>query len=106
MLDASWAHARRKLHEVAQAGKAPIAEEGLRLINALYGIEKEIRGQDPAARVAQRQARSKPVLDSFDMWLMQNRSRVSSKSPLGEALKDRKSTRLNSSHVVSSYAVF
>lgn len=82
-----WAHARRKLHEVAQAGKAPIAEEGLRLINALYGIEKEIRGQDPAARVAQRQARSKPLLDSFDMWLTQNRSRVSSKSPLGEALK-------------------
>ena len=49
-----WAHARRKLHEVAQAGIAPIAEDGLKQIAALYRIEKEIRGQSPAARLAAR----------------------------------------------------
>jgi transposase len=30
-----WAHARRKLHEVAQSGIAPIAEDGLKQIAAL-----------------------------------------------------------------------
>ena len=39
-----WAHARRKLHEVAQSGTAPIAEDGLQQIAALYRIEKDIRG--------------------------------------------------------------
>ena len=36
-----WAHARCKLHEVAQSGTTPIAEEGLRQIAALYRIEKD-----------------------------------------------------------------
>lgn len=61
-----WAHARRKLHEVAQAGKAPIAEEGLKLINTFYRIEKVIRGREPAERLALRQERSKPVLETLE----------------------------------------
>ena len=82
-----WAHARRKLHEIAEAGTAPIAEEGLKLINTLYRIEREIRGWSPDERAAARHERTKPALDTFEVWLTQNRSRVSSKSPLGEALK-------------------
>jgi len=82
-----WAHARRKLHEVAQAGKAPIAEEGLKLISTLYRIEKGIRGREQAERLAVRLERSKPVLETLEAWLTRNRARVSSKSPLGEALK-------------------
>ena len=82
-----WAHARRKLHEVAQTGTTPIADEGLRRIAALYRIEKDIRGQCPEARLAARLARAKPILDDFDTWLTANRGRVSAKSPLGEALK-------------------
>ena len=82
-----WAHARRKLHEVAQAGTAPIAEEGLKQIAALYRIEKDIRGLDPEARLAARQDRSAPLIADFEAWLTANRTRVSSKAPLGEALK-------------------
>ena len=82
-----WAHARRKLHEVAQAGTAPIAEDGLRQIAALYRIEKDIRGLSPEARVAARQDRSAPIIAAFESWLLTNRARVSSKAPLGEALK-------------------
>lgn len=82
-----WAHARRKLHEVAQTGTTPIADEGLKQIAALYRIEKDIRGQSPKARLAARQARSKPVIDEFETWLTTHRARVSAKSPLGEALK-------------------
>ncbi|MAY85357.1 MAG: IS66 family transposase [Pseudooceanicola sp.] len=82
-----WAHARRKLHEVAQSGTTPIADEGLRQIAALYRIEKDMRGQTPKARLASRQERSRPILDDFESWLIANRARVSAKSPLGEALK-------------------
>ena len=82
-----WAHARRKLHEVAQTGTTPIADEGLKQIASLYRIEKDIRGQSPEARLAARKERSKPILDGFETWLTINRARVSAKSPLGEALK-------------------
>ncbi|MFC3119900.1 IS66 family transposase [Jhaorihella thermophila] len=82
-----WAHARRKLHEVAQTGTTPIADEGLKQIATLYRIEKEIRGQNPEARRIARQERSKPVIGDFETWLTTHRARVSAKSPLGEALK-------------------
>lgn len=82
-----WAHARRKLHEVAQNATAPIAEEGLRQIAALYRIEAEISGQGPEARLTTRQKRSVPKIAIFKTWLHQHRARVSAKSPIGEALK-------------------
>lgn len=82
-----WAHARRKLHEVAQTGTTPIADEGLKHIAALYRIEKKIRGQSAEARLTVRQAQSKPVIDGIETWLAANRARVSAKSPLGETLK-------------------
>ena len=82
-----WAHARRKLYEVAQNAMAPIAEDGLKRIAALYRIEKDIRGQSPDARLAARKERSAPKLAAFETWLHQHRARVSAKSPLGGALK-------------------
>lgn len=56
-----WAHARRKLIEITRTGTAPIAEEGVALIPDLYNIEAEIRGSDPATRLAVRQNRSAPL---------------------------------------------
>lgn len=82
-----WAHARRKLHEVAKNSTAPIAEDGLRQIAALYRIEADIRGQNPEDRLAARQERSSPRITEFEIWLTEHRARVSAKSPLGEALK-------------------
>jgi len=82
-----WAHARRKLHEVARNATAPIAEEGLKQIAALYRIEKDICAQSQEARLAARQERSAPKIAAFETWLHGHRARVSAKSPLGEALK-------------------
>jgi len=82
-----WAHARRKLHDVTQSGAAPIAQEGLAQIQALYRIEKDLRGLSTEQRHAARQERSKPIIDAFELWLAQNRARISAKSPTGEALK-------------------
>lgn len=75
------------MHDVAQSGTTPIADEGLRQIAALCRIEKDIRGQNPDARMTARQTRSKPIINAFETWLTAHRVRVSAKSPLGEALK-------------------
>ena len=82
-----WAHARRKLHDVAKASTAPIAQEGLKQIAAIYRIEADIRGQPADARLAARIERTKPKLKTFERWLAQSRAQVSAKSPTGEALK-------------------
>jgi transposase len=81
-----WAHARRKLIEITRTGPAPIAEEGVVLIRDLYSIEADIRGSDPATRLAARHDRSAPILARLDHWLQHHRARASAKSPLGEAL--------------------
>ena len=82
-----WAHARRKLYDVAKAGVAPIAQEGLKQIAALYRIEADIKGQPADARLAARLERTKPKLEVFKKWLTHSRMQVSAKSPTGEALK-------------------
>lgn len=82
-----WAHARRKLYEVAKNSTAPIAQEGLKRIAELYQIEADIRGQSPEIRLAARQQQTKPKLVEFETWLRQTRAHVSAKSPLGAALK-------------------
>jgi hypothetical protein len=81
-----WAHARRKLVEITRTGAAPIAEDGVRRVGELYRIEAELRGRDPDARLAGRQARSAPLVADMRTWLTHHRARVAGKSPLGEAL--------------------
>jgi hypothetical protein len=84
---ACLAHARRKLFEVFDATKSPIAEEALRRIQELYAIEAEINGQPAALRQAERQTRSKPLLDAFHTWAVAQRRRLSGKTPLGKAFQ-------------------
>ena len=82
-----WAHARRKLYELTHHNVAPIAEEGLKQIAALYRIEGQIRGRSAEERLAMRQQKSAPKIAGFKTWLDHVRTQVSSKSPTGDALK-------------------
>ncbi len=84
---ACMAHARRRLFEVFEATKSPIAEEGLRRIGELYAVEAAINGQSPERRREERQARSKPLLDALHDWMEAQRRRLSGKSALGKALQ-------------------
>ena len=84
---ACWAHARRKLFEVFETTKSPIAEDGLRRIGELYAIEGEINGMHAEQRFAARQARSKPLLSALETWYHEQRRRVSGKIALGKALQ-------------------
>jgi len=82
-----WAHARRKLFELTKNSAAPIAQEGLRQITALYRVETQIRSLPASQRLAVRQDKSAPMVANCKNWLEQARAQVSAKSPTGEALK-------------------
>lgn len=64
-----------------------IAEEAIRRIAALYGIEKEGRGQLPADRASIRQEKAKPLLDELDRWLVEQLPKISGKSELAKAIR-------------------
>jgi transposase len=84
---ACMAHARRKLFEVFEATKSPIAQEALQRIGALYAIEAEINGKPAEQRLAVRQTHSMSLLDDLHEWLLTQRRRLSGKSTLGKAMQ-------------------
>jgi len=82
-----WAHVRRPFYELAAAGPAPIATEMLGRIKALYAIEADIRGLAAEKRSAQRQKRSRPVLDAMEPWLKTRLQTISQKGKLADAIR-------------------
>ena len=75
-----WSHWRRRFYDIAKRGPAPIADEALRRIAALYAIEDKLRGQSAEVRQAVRQAQSKPLVEALKTWLEAELARVSAKS--------------------------
>ena len=83
---ACWAHGRRKLFELAELQKAPIAIEAVRRIDELFAIERGVNGISPEGRLAVRTQRSKARVDEFEKWMRQERRKLSSRSPLAKAM--------------------
>ena len=83
---ACWAHARRKLYELAAVAKAPIATEAVRRIDQLFAIERDIIGLPAEARLAARAERSAPILAELEPWLRHQHERLSRKSEIGKAI--------------------
>ena len=84
-----WAHARRRFvdaSKVLPAGKRGRAHEALALIGQLYAVEKACRELSDAERLAQRQTRSRAVIDELRRWLDQVLPTVPPSSVLGGAL--------------------
>jgi RNA polymerase sigma factor (TIGR02999 family) len=79
------AHARRKFHD-ARASDPARSHEALARSRRLYDIEAEVKPLDDAGRLADRQARARPVLDALFSWLEEQRGQVLPKSPTGVAV--------------------
>ena len=79
---ACWAHGRRKFFELAELQKAPVAIEAVRRIDELFSIEREINGRPPDQRLSVRRKRSKPMIDALEIWLRDERRKLSSKAPV------------------------
>ncbi len=84
---ACMAHIRRKFVDVHTSQGSAIAEEAIKRIAILYGIEKDARGRPPDERVKIRQRKSKPVFDDLEAWLHAQLTRISGKSPLAGAIR-------------------
>ena len=84
---ACWAHVRRPFYELQAAGDSPTAYEALQRIQALFGIEAEIRGRPAEQRQAIRQARAGPLLEDLHRWFQDTARKLSRKSPLALAIR-------------------
>ena len=82
-----WSHFRRRFYEIAKGGTAPIASEALSRIGALYAIEAEIRGRGSEERRAERQARTRPLVDAMRPWLEHSLARVPGGSAIAQAMR-------------------
>ena len=81
-----FAHARRKLFDLAKVAKAPIAAEAVMKIDALFAIEREINGRSAAERLVVRRGRMRPIVDELEIWLIAQRAKLSAKSDLAKAI--------------------
>jgi len=84
---ACWAHARRKFHEIHIAHPSPTTTEAIERIAQLYAMERDIRGSTPETRRSVRQAKSKPLLDSMQLWLGARVALLSPKSETAAAIR-------------------
>jgi hypothetical protein len=94
---ACWAHARRKFHESRRLDAVRM-ETALAWIGKLYAVEKDLRercqgeweklalDQRAVRIVAERQERSRPLLNSFHTWLEVESPKVLPKSPVRGAM--------------------
>ncbi len=81
-------HARRKFEPIAKAAKTKgLADHAMRVYQRLSYIERLARRQkmNPEQRLALRQEKSLPIMNSFKDWLDAYYPTVLPKSPLGKA---------------------
>jgi len=83
-----WSHARRQFFELAdiaanvRRGKtapaiSPVALEAVKRIDALFDIERTINGLSAEERLRVRQEQSTPLVGALEVWLREERSRLS-----------------------------
>jgi len=95
-----FAHARRKFFELADVeGTArkksrgekapviyPITLEAVQKLDALFAIERDINGKNPAERLAAREERSAPLMAELQEWLNAQLARVSRNHDVAKAI--------------------
>jgi transposase len=84
---ACWAHARRKIFDVHESTKSPIAAEALAKIGELYRIEAAIRGRRANARRDVRQSEARPLLAALKAWFEAQLAKVPPKGGLARAIR-------------------
>src|SRR5271165_2540272 len=91
-----WAHARRKLFELADiASKArrqkptaisPIAFEAVQKFDAIFMLERSINGLSPQARVVARRKDIAPLVHDLIDWMKRERGKLSRHNEVAKAM--------------------
>src|SRR5512134_3315545 len=84
---ACWAHARRKIFDVHDSTKSPIAAEALANIGELYRIEAAIRGRRANARRDVRQREAQPLLAALKARFEAQLPKLPPKGGLAQAIR-------------------
>jgi transposase len=82
-----WAHARRKIYDVYEATKSPVALDLLERMGKLFDIERLINGKPPDERIRTRTQQSVPLLDELKRAFEAALNKISGKSTLAGAIR-------------------
>lgn len=86
-LAACFAHVRRRFYELHVNESSQLATQTITTMAALWKVEEDIRGKDPATRVKARQEKSAAIVARlFELWETEL-PRLSGKSKLAEAIR-------------------
>ncbi|HSO41262.1 MAG TPA: IS66 family transposase [Rhodospirillales bacterium] len=83
---ACWAHGRRKLFELADGAKAPLAIEAVRRIDVIFAIERDLNGLPVDRRRAERQDRVAPLVADLDAWMRHEQTGLSRHNAVAKAM--------------------
>jgi transposase len=83
---ACWAHARRKLFELAEVARAPLAAEAVRRIDAIFAAERAINGLPAEERLPVRREHVAPLVADFEAWMREHRGKLSRHNELAKAM--------------------
>jgi transposase len=93
---ACWAHARRKLFELADVASkvrdktkaviSPIAFAAVQKFDAVFAAERSINGLQPAERVAARRKDIAPLVSELIEWMKQERTKLSPHNDVVKAM--------------------
>jgi hypothetical protein len=81
-----WAHGRRKLFQLAEVARAPLAAEAVRRMDAIFAAERTISGLPAEERLAVRRERIAPLVDDLEAWMREHRGRLSRHADLAKAM--------------------
>jgi transposase len=81
-----WAHGRRKLFDLAQLAKAPLAAEAVRRIDAIFDAERAINGLPVEQRLAMRRDQVTPLVAELETWMRAARSKMSRHAEVRKAM--------------------
>ncbi len=80
-----WAHLRRGF--IDAGSDAPVAQNALQRIAAIYAIEKDIRGRSAEDRLAVRRERTQPLVNKLHAWFVATAPRIMAGSATSDAMK-------------------
>jgi hypothetical protein len=83
---ACWAHGRRKLLKLTEVARAPLANEVVRRIDAIFAAERAINGLPAEQRLAVRQQQIAPLVAELETWMREQRARLSRHAEVGKAM--------------------
>ena len=80
------AHSRRKFFDLHASSKSQIAGQACAYISQLYDVEREVKHLSVDERLQIRQAKSKPLANAFQEWMLLQRQKITDGSATAKAL--------------------